>query len=77
MKRYKPAKKHKKPKKPPACDGFKRGRVLFALLRLEKLRDYCESMAAAETGDESETWMLYAGAIGTVADFAEERLQGN
>lgn len=74
MKRYKSVKKHGKPKGPHPENGFERGRVLFALMRLEKLREYCESMAGAETGNESVVWKFYADAIGTVAGFAEERL---
>jgi hypothetical protein len=77
MKRYKSAKKHGKPIKPPLEAGFKRGRILFVLLRLEKLKDHCLSMADAEAGDESAVWGLYAGAIGTAIDFIEECLKGS
>jgi hypothetical protein len=73
MKRYK-LEKRKRHGNPHPEEGFSRGKILLAVIRLEKLKGYCEDMAEIESGSESRAWNLYADALDTMIYFIDGRL---
>jgi hypothetical protein len=73
MKRYRLAKR-RTPQNPHPEERFNRGKILLAVIRLEKLKGYCKDMAKIESGNESRAWKLYADALDTMMYFIDEQL---